>query len=60
MRFLTEQKIAFVTQKHQPISYFIGALDLSSNKTLEKPLGSISATFEISFYGVQRIFQPPL
>lgn len=45
MRFLTEQKIAFVSQIFEPVSYNIGVLDISNNKVVQKPLKTISTTF---------------
>lgn len=46
MRFLNEEKVAYVTQTHQPIGYYIGILDLSDNTVVQKPLNSISTTFD--------------
>lgn len=48
IQFLSEQEIAFVSQTYQPISYSIGVLDLSANKIVQKPLDSISTSFDTS------------
>lgn len=46
MRFLTENKIAFVSQLFEPVSYNIGILDITNNKIMQKPLKLISTIFD--------------